>query len=422
MAIAKTLLGKIAARNNLENAWLDISRFTRPQSHGASNQTIENFRSNYKENLEVIRKELLSGSYKFGKVRGVTIEKKGGKKRPLRIADIKDRVVQRAMALVLEKYLGKKYYLNNPASHAYLKKRNIQSAIKQMLKLHQKGFLIILEADIVDFFGTVNVRKLLDEMVFPVLPDATLNDLIEQAFSMEIGNKKLIPQEDWSLFPDSASGLPQGGYLSPLFSNVYLATFDQSMIEGGYNLIRYADDFIVMCESNNEAEDAYKLVTKILVNDLGLKLHPRTDGDKSSKTRVVSISGNQISFLGVDFNGTRLRPSSDKRKKLSEKLLARCNEAETVKDLLISVKNLIEGWVSAYGFTDIDDVYLKKVDNEINKLLFTALANLGWRLKVKPITDIQRENSGIASTIKYRDKVRNRLDAKERSLLSKYWK
>ena len=120
MAFPKNLLGKVATRKNLELAWLDISRLARPLSHGMSEQTIEEFRLNYKANLEVIRNQLLGRDYQFGQLRAATIKKKSGKKRPLKIADIRDRVVQRALARVLEKYLQKFFDLNNLASHAYI--------------------------------------------------------------------------------------------------------------------------------------------------------------------------------------------------------------------------------------------------------------------------------------------------------------
>src|SRR5687767_1254170 len=179
MAVAKGLIGKVATKKNLEAAWRDVNRFARPQSHGMSEHTIQDFRLNYKKHLNDIRQELVEGKYSFGPPRGVTIAKKGGKKRPLKIFDIRDRVVQRAVARVLETYLAKPFRLNNRASHAYLRKKSVNTAIRQMLKYHQQGFHIILEADIIDFFGTVNRDILLNETIFPRLPDTTINQLIK---------------------------------------------------------------------------------------------------------------------------------------------------------------------------------------------------------------------------------------------------
>jgi RNA-directed DNA polymerase len=147
------------------------------------------------------------------------------------------------MAVCLEPILAKRFELYNQASYAYLKGRGIQSAIRQMLAFHQEGCGVILETDIVNFFGTVSIDKL-QSMIFPILSDMTLVPLIEAALRMEIGNREDLPEEDWELFPDSTTGLPQGGYLSPLFSNVYLSSFDHRMLAADFHLIRYADDFV----------------------------------------------------------------------------------------------------------------------------------------------------------------------------------
>jgi len=189
-----------------------------------------------------------------------------------------------------------------------------------MLRFHQGGCRIVYEADIVDFFGTVNIDRLLQGIVFPKLSDPSLNTLIKAAFEMEIGNKKDLPQEDWELYPESSSGLPQGGYLSPLFSNIYLATFDHRMLQEGFRLIRYADDFIVMCETIEEAGRAYDLSREILEKNLGLKLHPRDDNNHEARTRIIRVSQTLIQFLGIQFNGSRIWPAAEKRQKLSQKM------------------------------------------------------------------------------------------------------
>ncbi len=420
MAKPKNLLEKVATRKNLEQAWHDINLSARPVSHGMSEQTILDFRTNLDNELEIIRKELLSNSYRFGKVRGATIKKKGGKKRPLRIADIRDRVAQRAIARILEKNLSGEFTLKNPASHAYITGRGVQTAIKKMLNYHQAGYLTIFEADIQDFFGTVNLEKLLDEMVFPALSDTSINRLINDAIKMEVGNKLDLPEDDWKLFPESSSGLPQGGYLSPLLSNVYLSPFDAKMLEAGYKLIRYADDFIVMCKSDKEADDAYHLAVQILEGDLLLKMHPRDDRNVQARTKVVRVSQTPISFLGFHFNGSRIWPDVEKRKKLTEKLQERQLETDVLK-LLKTTNNLLQGWISAYGFSDISSTYLKSIDNEVNNCIWEGLSKMRWELKTKHLSMQQRENSGVKPAQWYLEKIRNGLDAKDKELFAKYW-
>ena len=415
----KLLLGKVATRPNLQGAWEDISRSARPFSHGISGQTIQDFRANWKSNIESIRHDLLSEAYRFGQVRAATTKKKGGKKRPLRIADIRDRVVQRAITRVLDRKLSKKFKLDNRASYAYLPGKGTRSAIKQMLQYHQDGCRFILEADIMDFFGTVNTSKLLHDLIFPNLADTTINALIEAAFQMEVGNLHDLPEEDWELYPESSVGLPQGGYLSPLFSNIYLSEFDQRMLKEKFRLIRYADDFIVMCKTQNEAEGAYDLSRKFLEDELGLKLHYRDDNDKLARTRIVRVSQKPILFLGIQFNGLRIWPSKNKRRNLIYKLDQVGRESRNVLELLTSMKNLIAGWIAAYGFTDLDSSYVVSIDNEVNKCLWKALKKLKWNISREPVSDEQRINSGVDPVNSYLMRVRKGL--KDQDLFSKYW-
>lgn len=417
MPYPKNLLGKVATRGNLQAAWEEISRSAWSLSHGMSEQTIQDFRSNSKANLEIIRKELLTGSYRFGAVRAKTIKKKGGKKRPLMIADVRDRVVQRAMARILERRLENAFGLNNPASYAYLPKKGVKSAIKQMLRFHQDGCRLILEADIENFFGTVDINKLLG-IVFSKLTDRTLDVLIEEAFKVEIGNKNDLLEEDWVLFPESSTGLPQGGYLSPLFSNVYLSKFDHKLLDAKFRLVRYADDFIIMCESIQEAEKAYDLSRQILEEELGLRLHPREDADPEARTRIIRVSQNPITFLGIQFNGARIWPASEKRVKLSNKL-SELGKSRDVRTLLISMNNLVEGWIAAYAFSDINSSYAQEIDEEVNKCLWHALSKLGWKMKPKYLSPGQRLNSGIQPVNWYLNSIRDGL--KDREVFAQYW-
>lgn len=422
MSIPKSLLGKTATRKNLADAWQHISRFACDTSHGISDETIKSFRSNLKENLEDTRTRLLAGEYKFGRLRATTRRKKSGKPRPLKIADIRDRVALRAITKILENQLEDKFQLNNSASFAYLAGKGVRTAIKQMLKYHQEGYNIILEADIENFFDTVKVDDLLNNMIYPNLRDDTLNTLIGEAFEMEIGNREDLSEEVKHLFPDDAMGLPQGGYLSPLFSNIYLSGFDQTMINNGFLLIRYADDFIVMCKSIAEAEKAYKLAKKVLEEELGLKIHERNDRDKKAKTRVLELGKQKIKFLGVQFDGKRILPDPDKKIELSHKLTAIRNDAKTVIDLLLSTRNLLEGWIASYSFTDLTEDYMNSIDDEVDKILWSTLGSLDWRLKPRlQLSKGQRINSGVDPVGWHLNKVRSNFSSEDRELLDKYW-
>jgi RNA-directed DNA polymerase len=423
MPSPKTLLGKTATRENLEKAWHDISRLAWDSSHGISDETIQSFRSNLKENLKFIRKQLLAGDYEFGMLRATTRRKKVSKKRrPLKIADIRDRVVQRAITKIIENPLTHKFDLNNKASFAYIKRKGVRSAIRQMLEYHQKRHNVVLKADIEGFFDAVNVEDLLNNLVFPHLRDDTLNTLIRKTFEMEIGNRESLSKQDKKLFPLGNQGLPQGGYLSPIFSNVYLSGFDHIMLENKFKLIRYADDFIVMCKTIDQAEYAYILAKDLLEQDLGLKLHERNDNDKDAKTRVLQLGKQKVQFLGIQFDGKRILPDPEKKRELSNDLTTIRNEAQTVVELLLRTRNLLQGWIASYSFADLTDDYLKSIDNEVDKILWSTLGGLEWRLKPRlQLSNKQRLNSGIDPVVWHLDKVRRNYSSDERELLEKYW-
>jgi len=268
-----TLLHKVQIPRNLDRAWRELNK-SNSSSHGLSLETVEQFSRNSTSNLKKIRKQLRTDEFKFSGIRAVVIpEKKPSgeiKRRPIRVPEVRDRVVQRAVVNIIEPYLNQKFNLRNDVSFAYLKDRDVRRAMLRVIGLHRKGNPIVLEVDIKDFFGSVNRDKLLEEMVYPQLPDGTLNEMIKNALNQEVGNL-VETDSDWELFPDC--GIPQGGGLSPLFANVYLHGFDREMVENGFGLVRYADDFVVMCKDEDEARHAYEKAVDILEGKLGLSLH-----------------------------------------------------------------------------------------------------------------------------------------------------
>lgn len=414
-----SLLRKVVRRKNLLKAWDHISHNAPPGSHGASAQTIQDFRSNLTANLELVRAELLSGNYRFGCGRDVKIPKKSGEPRHLKVYDIRDRVAQRAIAQVIYEPLTTAFHLGNRASFAYQSGRSTQTAIKQMLEYHQAGCKIVVEADIRDFFGTVDVQRLLEGMIFPKLSDDTLNQYIANAFSLEASSIHDPTDEPTELYPEGATGLPQGGYLSPLFSNVFLSEFDRVMLAEKYKLIRFADDFIVLCESEAEADDAYLRARQILEDDLCLEIHPRDDANPLAKTKVVRVSQNPIKFLGIQFNGQRLWPDGDKRLKLNEKMDRLSTHPNSVIDYLSAMRNLLDGWVASYAFTDINPDYSAKIDRDVNIRLWRTLKGLGWRLTPRSLNLRQRAMSGIRPARQILSSVR--INLKDQGMFARYW-
>ena len=213
-----------------------------------------------------------------------------------------------------------------------------------------------LEGDIIKFFDTIDVFNLLNNYVFPELKDNTLNQLIVNGLNSEIGNANELTDEQLIVFSNDG-GIPQGSSLSPLLSNVYLSKFDKELIKKGFGLVRYADDFIVMCRSEEEALEANQLCKSILEDDLKLKIHPLDNTDPKSKCKIVQVTQKHITFLSINFNGTRLWPERSKITELENKIRSiRLKKDKNIIQYLTSMKNLLEGWLAAFHFTDLEPI------------------------------------------------------------------
>ncbi len=412
----RTLLQRVYSKPNLEKAWRGLNR-SRPYSHGISNESIKDFDAVLHSNLRQIQQKLKSGSYAFSPVRGVTIPKKGKSSgfRPLRIAEIRDRVVLKAIANVIEPILVKRYKLNNQVSFAYRRHIGQRDAIQKMVQLFNDGKRIALKSDIIRFFDTVDRKILLSKYIFPVFYDNTINVLIEQGLNQEIGNRNELSEDEWIQFSSSEGGIPQGSALSPLLSNVYLSSFDKKMSSKHFGLIRYADDFIVMCESDKRAQEAYKTADEHLKNNLGLAIHEISE-DPKSKTKILKPTQNPVEFLSVMFDGKKLWPSREKFNELKEKIreITEPGRHHDVIELLTKCKNLLVGWLAAFSYTDVDR-YFKDIDELINRRLEFALHSMKWKLKnlektkegKECLSAYQRKYSGLQTCEQIASSIRN---------------
>lgn len=375
------LLHQLSEKSNLQNAWNRLSK-EHKYSHGLSGETISDFASNLPTHLQSISGKLKKGAYKFSPYRGVPISKSEGTPRPIKVSEIRDRVVIKGIVEIIQPQLVKLFMLNNIASYAYIEKRGVKDAIIRMVELYNQGNRVVLEADIKKFFDTVDRRKLLNEKIFPNLIDDSINSLIIDATEQEIGNLQNMSELEFMAFERTKGGIPQGSSISPLLSNICLADFDKRMLSEGYGLIRYADDFIVMCKTEEEAKNAYEVARDEIENKLGLELYHLSED--MSKTRIVLPSREKFSFLSIQFNGKELFPTKEKVDELSEKIKIATNTKMQKKVLAILRKtnNLLCGWLASFSYYD-SDRYFSQIDELINKELANALRQLDWVFKSK---------------------------------------
>ncbi len=364
----------------LESCWKNLNK-SNEDSFGISGESISTFAHNLESRLSSISKDLKEGNYHFGPNRAAIIPKDNGKFRPLQIPEIADRIVLKGIAILLEEELAPILKKGDRVSFAYQKKLGVKAAILKMLELYKEGYTIILEADIENFFPSVDRKSLLD-VIFKSLPDTSLNKLIEEGLNQKIEGLDKIKASERKLFSSNSTGIPQGNPLSPLFSNIFLADFDEQMKYAGFKVIRYADDFIVMCKDHNEAKRAYELAQKILEGQLKLKLHPLRSG-LNSKTKIVNPTKDLFSFLSVTFDGKTIFPSRKSVDRYKQKIDNLCNGPnKTVFDILNGVKFSIDGWVSTYSYTDCKR-YFREIDAYIDRQVFLAIRKFDWRFTNK---------------------------------------
>ena len=302
---------------------------------GVDKMLVDEIDAYFETNRETIKKQILEKKYKPQPVKRVYIPKPNGKKRPLGIPTVVDRVIQQAVAQELSRIYDETFSDN---SFGFRPHRSAQNAMMRTLDYLNEGYEWVIDLDIEAYFDTVNHDKLISILRERVFDSATLH-LIRKFLQAGIMEKGLVKS--------NTLGMPQGGPLSPILSNIYLDKFDKELESRGLHFVRYADDCNIFVKSEMAANRVMKSVTSWLERKLFLKV-------SATKTKVVRPSDSN--FLGFTYwKGTtkwKCKPNDKSKKRLYEKcrkeLIRKKCVAQTNAKTFTRINQLVRGWINYF--------------------------------------------------------------------------
>ena len=327
------LIEKILSEENLNEAVKRVK--ANKGACGIDKMSVSELDEYLRKHKEKIISSIMNMTYKPQPVRRVYIPKPNGKKRPLGIPTAVDRVVQQATAQVLSQIYDESFSDN---SYGFRPKRSAHGAIDKVLNYLNEGCEWVIDLDIEKYFDTVNHDKLISILREKVNDKTTLH-LIRSFLRAGVMEKGLTSPTE--------IGVPQGGPLSPILSNIYLDKFDKELEERGLRFVRYADDCNIFVKSEMSANRVMKSVTSWLERKLFLKV-------SATKTKVVRPTNSN--FLGFTFwkdsNGWKCKPCKDRKEKLYTKikeiLKRKVAAAEPLSYIFTKVNQIVKGWINYF--------------------------------------------------------------------------
>ncbi len=320
------LWDKVIAERNLQAVFWAVWR--NAGAPGVDGQTVPQFAAQEQVELARLREELRSHRYHRQAARRVWIPKPGStEKRPLGIPAVRDRTVEAALKHVLEPIFERDF-----AEHSYGFRpgRGCRPAVQRVEQLLNEGRIWCVDLDFKSYFDTIPHERLL-ELVQQRVVDGKVLALLAQSLKAGV----LEELKGWE---PTECGTPQGAVISPLLANLYLNPLDHEMARQGWEMVRYADDAVVLCRTKEEAERALAYVRQ-WAEAAGLKVHP-------TKTRIVNAQSEGFDFLGWHFRGGKKWPRQKSLQKLREKLrpLSRRTNGRSLGETIAKLNPILRGW------------------------------------------------------------------------------
>jgi RNA-directed DNA polymerase len=325
-----SLIDKVYRQQTLKAAWHKVKG--NAGAAGVDGQSVKQFGWRAESYLAELEQALKAEEYQPEPIKRVEIPKAGGKMRPLGIPAVKDRIVQTALKLVIEPIFEREF---EESSYGFRPQRSAKDALREVDELIRQGYTHVVDADLESFFDTIPHAALMRQ-IEERISDGRVLELIGLFLSQDIihGMKRWTP----------TGGTPQGAVISPLLANIYLHPLDRQMKQQGYRMVRYADDFVVLCRTAQQAQAVLEEV-KSWVEQNGLRLN-------ADKTHVGDCrqAGQGFEFLGYRFEaGQRwVRPKSFKALRERIRVKTQRTRGDSLAKIIEDLNPMLRGWFNYF--------------------------------------------------------------------------
>jgi RNA-directed DNA polymerase len=359
------LIDKVYAKLNLYTAARKVTG--KEKAAGVDGQSCAAFEEHIRVETRALAEQIKAQTYRPSAVRRVHIPKPGrpNETRPLGIPTVRDRVVQKAIVNVIEPILDHHFH---ERSFGFRHGRGAHDALRIVEQKIEDGYVYVVDADLKGYFDTIPKDRLL-ALVKEHISDSRMLELIKLFLDQNI----LEELREWT----PIAGVPQGAVLSPVLSNLYLNPLDQQMADSGFEMVRYADDFVVLCRSQSEAEEALRMIA-LWVEEAGLTLHP-------TKTKIVDSRVESFAFLGYSFRGDKIYPRRESLAKMKARIkeLTPRKRSGSMKTIAQELTRTLRGWFTYFRhcrwtiFRELDC----KIRNRLRRLLLKRHRNNPERIR-----------------------------------------
>jgi group II intron reverse transcriptase/maturase len=344
------LLDEILHRDNLNKAYKKVK--SNKGAGGVDGMSVDELLSFLKDNQKQLVQKLRDGKYKPNPVRRVEIPKETkGEMRKLGVPTVVDRVFQQAITQILSPIYEEQFSEN---SYGFRPKRSAHLALKQCQQNVDDGYIYVADIDLEKFFDTVCQSKL-TEVLSRTIKDGRVISLIHRYLNAGVVSN--------GMFEKTEVGMPQGGPLSPLLSNIMLNELDKELERRGHRFVRYADDSMIFCKSKKSAERTLNSITKYIERKLFLKVN-------REKTKVAYVS--KVKYLGYSFYRykgkcrLRVHPKSAAKMKAKLKELTSRSSGWGNGYRALKLKQFIRGWINYFSLADMKEL-LRKSDEWLRR-------------------------------------------------------